>query len=110
MEKEKSRFEDKHRCRIIVKPESYILKNKKNTAIETDKIKENVRPHMQDNTKDHVREEGNNNHVGTNEEHLENKSLGEDVEQHIARDKLKEELQIMWHKVKLLRMSARQRL
>jgi hypothetical protein len=33
--------------------------------------------------------------VGTNEEHLENKDLGEDAEQNIARDKLREELQIM---------------
>jgi hypothetical protein len=48
--------------------------------------------------------------VGTDEEHTENKDLGEDAEQNIARDKLKEELQIMWYKMRLLQMSERQRL
>jgi hypothetical protein len=48
--------------------------------------------------------------VGTNEEHLENKDLGEDAERNIARNKLWEELQILWYKVRLLQMSERQRL
>jgi hypothetical protein len=36
--------------------------------------------------------------------------LGEDAEQYIARDKLREELQIMWYKMRLLQMSESQRL
>jgi hypothetical protein len=48
--------------------------------------------------------------VGTNEEHFENKDSGEDAEPNIARDKLREELQIMWYKVRLLQMYERQRL
>jgi hypothetical protein len=48
--------------------------------------------------------------VGTDEEHLDNKDSGEDAEQNTARDKLREELQIMWYKVRLLRMSERQRM
>jgi hypothetical protein len=66
---------------------------------------------MQDNTKDQLREEGTNNVVVT-EEHLllENRNLGEDTQQHVAGEKLKEELEIMWYKVKLLQISERQRL
>jgi hypothetical protein len=48
--------------------------------------------------------------VGNNEEHLENKDFGEDVEQNIATDKFREELQIMLYKVKLFQMYERQRL
>jgi hypothetical protein len=39
-----------------------------------------------------------------------NKDLGEDAEQNTARDKLREELQIMWYKMRMLQMSERQRL
>jgi hypothetical protein len=48
--------------------------------------------------------------VGTNEEHFENKDSGEDAEPNIERDKLREELQLMWYKVRLLQMYERQRL
>jgi hypothetical protein len=48
--------------------------------------------------------------VGTNEEHLENKDLGEDAKENIARYKLREELQKLWYKVRLLQISERQRL
>jgi hypothetical protein len=52
--------------------------------------------HTQDNTENNTREKENISNVGTNEEHPENKDLGEDAEQNIARDKLREELQVMW--------------
>jgi hypothetical protein len=45
--------------------------------------------------------------VGTSEKHIENKNSGEDAEQHIQRDKLKEELQTMWNKLRLLQMPER---
>ena len=38
------------------------------------------------------------------------KHLETEVEQHIVRDKLKEDTQIMWHEMKALQMSKRQRL
>jgi hypothetical protein len=82
----------------------------KNTDIEIYEIKENIRHHTQDNTENNIRGEENNSSVGTNEEHLENKDSGEDAEQKVARDKLREELKIMWYKVRLLQMSERQRL
>jgi hypothetical protein len=66
---------------------------------------------MQDNTEDQLREEQTSNTVAT-EEHLllENRNLEEDTQQHVAGEKLKEELEIMWYKVGLLQMSKRQRL
>jgi hypothetical protein len=63
---------------------------------------------MHDNTENNIRQEENSS-VGTTEEHSEIKVLGEDAEQ-IAIDNLREELQIIWYKVKLLQMSERQRL
>jgi hypothetical protein len=96
---------------IMLNQKNYILRNKKITDTEIDEIKESFRPRMQDNTEDQLREEQTNN-VGATEEHLllKNRNLGEDTQQHVAGEKLKEELEIMWYKVRLLRMSERQRL
>jgi hypothetical protein len=97
-------------AKLLLNQKNYISKNKKITDIEINEIKENIRHHKQDNTENNITEEENNRNLGTNEEHLENKDLREDTEQNIARDKLREELQIMWYKVRLLQMSERQRL
>jgi hypothetical protein len=97
-------------AKLLLNQKNYILKNKNITDIEIDETKENIRHNTQDNTENNIREEENNSNVDTNEEHLENKDLGEDAEQNIARDKLRAELQIMWYKVRLLQMSERQRL
>jgi hypothetical protein len=66
---------------------------------------------MQDNKEDQLKEKQTNN-KGATEEHLllENRNLGEDTQQHADGEKLKEELKIMWYKVRLLQMSERQRL
>jgi hypothetical protein len=69
-------------AKSLLNHKNYILKNKKITDIEIDETK-----NTQDNTENNMREEENNSSVGTNEEHLENKDLGEDAEQNIARDK-----------------------
>jgi hypothetical protein len=52
------------------------------------------------------------NTVGTNEEHLllENQNLGEDPQQHVAGERVKDALEVMWYKVRHLQMSERQRL
>jgi hypothetical protein len=73
----------------LLNQNKYILKNKTITDIEIDEIKENIRHHTQDNTENNIIEENNSN-LGTNEEHLENKDLGEDAEQNTARNKLRE--------------------
>jgi hypothetical protein len=98
-------------AKLLLNQKNYILKNKKITDSEIDEIKESFRPRMQDNTEDQLRDEQTNN-VGATEEHLllENRNLGEYTQQHVAREKLKEELEIMWYRVRLLQMSERQRL
>jgi hypothetical protein len=66
---------------------------------------------MQDNKEDQLKEKQTNN-IGATEEHLllENRNSGEDTQQHAEGEKLKEEIEIMWYKVRLLQMSERQRL
>jgi hypothetical protein len=97
MDREIFRFEDKYRFKLLLNQKNYILKNKKITDIEIDEIRKNIRHDTQDNAENNIREGENNSSVCTNEEHLENKDSGEDAEQNIARDKLREELQIMWY-------------
>ena len=55
-------------------------------------------------TKHQKREESNNMGLGK----IGSKHLETEVGQHIMRNKLKEDLQIMWHKAKLLQMSERE--
>ena len=52
-------------------------------------------------------QESNNTGFGKVEN---NKHTSAEVEQHTVRNKLKEDLQIMWHKVSLLQMSEREKL
>ena len=93
---------------------NYIFKAKRIPAIETDKIKESVRLEIADDTEDctngvnsckmdtkvieHQKrdQESNSNAIGK----VENKSA--EGEQHTVRNKLKEDLQVIWHKVRLL--------
>ena len=42
--------DDKHRCKIIVKPENLHFKNKKITNVEIDELKENVTPNTCNDT------------------------------------------------------------
>jgi hypothetical protein len=59
---------------------------------------------------DQLREELTNT-VGTNEHLLvENQNLGEDPQQHVAGERVKDALEIMWYKVRHLQMSEKQRL
>jgi hypothetical protein len=80
-------------AKLLLNQKNYILRNKKITDTEIDEIKESFRPGMQDNTEDQLREEQRNN-AGVTEEHLllKNRNLGEDTQQHVAGEKLKEEL------------------
>jgi hypothetical protein len=98
-------------AKLLLNQKNYILRNKKITDTEIDEIKESFTPHLQDNAEDQLREEQTNN-AGATEEHLllKNRNLGEDTQQHVGGEKLKEELEIMWYKVRLFQMSERQRL
>jgi hypothetical protein len=98
-------------AKVLLNQKNYILKNKKITDTEIDEIKESFRLHMQDNMEGQLREE-QTNIIGATEEHLllENTKLGEGTQQHVAGEKLKEELDVMWYKLRLLQMSERQRL
>jgi hypothetical protein len=83
--------------KLLLNQKNYILRNKNITDTEIDEIKERFRPRMQDNTEDQLREQKANN-AGATEEHLllKNRNLGENTQQHVAGEKLKEELEIMW--------------
>jgi len=101
---------------------NYILKAKRIPASEIDEIKENIRLKIQDDTEDYangvnsckmdtnviehqkIDQESNNTAIGK----VENKSA--EGEQHTVRDKLKEDLKVMWHKVTLLQMCEREKL
>jgi len=64
---------------------------------------------MDTNDKEHEKrdQESNNTGLGKTEG---NKYPGAEEEQQTVRNELKEDLHIMWHKVRLLKMSERERL
>jgi hypothetical protein len=116
MEREEPKDKDKCRCKITVKPKQLYLKAKRISAVAIDDIRENIRHEI---CKDHTKGRDSNNRMVTitqkGEEEINNTvSLGKNSEteagDHTIRTKLKEDLQIMWHKVRLLQMSERERL
>jgi hypothetical protein len=102
--------------------QNYILKAKRITTVKMDGIKEYIRLKIWNDTEDHTkgmngdrmdtndkenqkgRQESNNTVLGKieNKKHIEAKG-----KQHTSRNKLKEDLQIMWHKMRLLQISER---
>jgi hypothetical protein len=105
---------DKCRCEIIVKSEKTILKAKRIPPVEIDDIQKNVRRKIW--KEDHTEGMNSDNEMVTISQKKEEESdnmvrLGKKSEtearEHTIRNKLKEELQIMWHKVRLLQMSDR---
>jgi hypothetical protein len=109
-------------AKTLFNQKNYIFKAKRIPAIEIDEIKENVRLKIEDDTEDYTNgvnrckrdtnviehqkrdQESNSTAIGK----VENKSTK--GEQHTVRDKLKEDLQIMWHKVRLLQMFEREKM
>jgi hypothetical protein len=101
---------------------NYILKAKRIPAIDIDEIKENVTLKIGDDTEDYTNgvnsckmdknvlehqkrdQESNSTAIGK----VENKS--DEGEKHTVRNKLKEDLHVMWHKVRLLQMCEREKL
>ena len=93
-----------------------VLKSKRITAVEIDKIKQNIRLKIGDDTKDYTngvngdkmdknvieyqKRDPENNNTGFGKVH-NNKHRSAQGEQHTFRNKLKEYLQKMWHKLGL---------
>jgi len=110
--------------KLLLNQKNCILKAKIIT-VETDEIKENIRLKIRNDTEDH-KQGINDNKMDTNDkEHQKrdheinntglgkmenNKHPGPEREQHTVRNNLKEDLQIMSHKMKLLQMSEREML
>jgi len=112
-------------AKILLNQKNYILKAKRITTVEIDEIKEYIRLEIGDDTEDytnrvngdkmdtHIKEhqkrdqENENTDFGKAEN---NKHLSAEGEQNTLNNKLKEDLQIMWHKVRLQQMSEREKL
>ena len=109
----------------LLNQKNYILKAKRITAVEIDVIKQNISLKIGDDTEDYTnrvygdkmdtniiehqkRDEGNDNTgFGKVENNTHQSAEGE---QHTIKNKLKEDLQIMWHRVRRLKMSEREKL
>ena len=109
----------------LLNQKNCILKAKRITTVETDEIKENIRLKIGDDTEDYTKgvngdkmdtnviehqkrdQENDNTGFGKVEN---NKHPSAEGEQHTVQNKLKEDFQIMWHKVRLLQTSEREKL
>jgi len=111
-------------AKALLNQKNYILKAKRTTAVAIDEIKENIRLKIGDDTKkytngvngdkmdtnviEHQKRDQENNKTGF-AKIQNNKHPSAEGEQHTVKNKLKED-QIMWHKVRLLQMSEREKL
>ena len=98
----------------LLNQKNYIFKAKRITAVEFDEIKENIRLKLEDDKEDRTKEakgdkmdtnvtenqKRDQEHNNTGSDTIENnKHPKTEGEQNRDRNKLKEDLQIMWHKV-----------
>jgi Skp family chaperone for outer membrane proteins len=105
--------------------QNYILKVQRLTAVEIDEIRENIRLEIGEATEDYTNEangdrtDANGIEYQKRDKENENTDCGKaeinkhpstEEEQHTVKNKLKEDLQIMWHKVRPLQMSEREKL
>jgi len=112
-------------AKLLLNQKNCILKAKCITPVEIDEIKENIRLRIWNDTahhtkgmngdkmdtgdKEHEKRDQESNNTGLDK--IENiKYPGAEGEQHAVRNKLKEDLHVMWHKVRLLQMSGKERL
>ena len=105
--------------KALLNQKNYILKAKRITAVEIDEMKENIRLQIGDDAED-CTNEVNGDRMDTNvtehqkrdqESKVENNNhRSAEGQQHTVRNTLKEDLHIMWHKVRLLQMSEREKL
>jgi hypothetical protein len=104
-------------AKLLLNQKNYILKAKRIPVVDIDDIQESIRHKIWN--EDRTQGMNSNNRMVTinqkGEAEIKNTvSLGKSSETEAGddtiRNKLKEELQIMWHKVRLLQMSERERL
>jgi len=112
-------------AKALLNQKNCTLKAKRKTAVEIDEIKENIRLKIGDDTEEytngvngdkmdanviqHQKRDQENDNTGFGK--VENdKHPSAEGEQHTVKSKLKEDLQIMWYKVRLLQMSEREKL
>jgi len=112
-------------AKALLKQKNFILKAQRLTAVEIDEIRENIRLEIGEATENYTNEV-NRDRTDTNDieyqkrdKENENTDCGKAQitkhpsakgEQHTVKNKLKEYLQIMWHKVRFLQISEREKL
>jgi len=110
-------------AKALLNQNSYILKAQRLTAVEIDEIRENIRLEIREATEDYTNEvngdrtdanvieyqKRNKKNVAFDKAEI-NKYPSAEGEQHTVKNKLKKDLQIMWHKVRLLHISEREKL
>jgi len=104
---------------------NYILRAKRITAVYIDGIIENIRLKIEEDTEDHTNgvngDKMDTNVIAHHKRDQESKNTGfgkaynnkhpsAEGEQHTGRNKQKEDLQVMWHKARLLQMCEREKL
>jgi len=125
MEREEPNDENEYRCNTLLNRKNYILKAKRLTAVEIDDIKENIRLKIVDDTEvytnevngdkvytdviEHQKRDQESNDTGFGKVE-NNKHPSAEGEQRTVRNKIKEDIQIVWHKVRLPQMSERKKL
>jgi hypothetical protein len=113
-------------AKALFNQKNYILKAKRITAVETDQIKESIRLKIGEDIENHTNrvnngkmdtcaiehqkgnKERNSTAAGKVETNIKYPSA--EAEQHTVRDRLKEDIQTTWHKMKPLQMSERKNL
>ena len=112
-------------AKSFLKQKYYLLKAKRITTVEVYVIRENIRLKIKNDTEDYTKgvnggkmdanvtvhqkrnQDSNNTGFGKVEN---NKHPSAEREQHTVTNKLKEDFQLMWNKVRLLQMSEREKL
>jgi len=112
-------------AKALLKQKNYILKAQRLTAVEIDEIRENIRLQIGKATEDYTNEVNGDGTVANGivyqkrDKENENTDCGKaeinkhpsaEGKQHTVKNKLKEDLQIMWHKVRLLQISETEKL
>ena len=125
MEREEPSGEINLDAKALLNQKNYILKAQRLMAVEIDEIRKNIRLEIGEATEDYTKEvngdrtdtngieyqnrDKENENADCSKEEI-NKHPSAEGEQHTVKNKLKEDLQIMWHKVRLLQMSEREKL
>jgi len=112
-------------AKALLKQKNYILKAHRLTAVEIDQLRENIRHEIGEVKEDYTNEvygdgtDANGIEYQKRDKENENTDCGKaqfikhpsaEGEQHTVKNKLKEDLQIMWHKVRLLQICEREKL